>query len=122
MKTKELSMLLDDLISCGQKLTETAKALKGYYSSAEDVTSNDEKPGSEEVPAAATQDTKDEAPSYSKEDVRALLATKAKVDGCKYKSEVKALVAKYSTDGTLTNIPEESYPLLVSELEVLGNG
>ncbi len=122
MKTKELSMLLDDLISCGQKLTETANALKDYFSSTEDAATNDEKPVSDEVPAAATKDTNDEAPSYSKEDVRALLATKAKVDGCKYKSEVKALVAKYSTDGTLTNIPEESYPLLISELEVLGNG
>ena len=33
MKMNELSMLLDDLISCGQKLTETAQALKEYYSS-----------------------------------------------------------------------------------------
>ena len=28
----DLTLLLDDLISCGNKLTETAQALKDYYS------------------------------------------------------------------------------------------
>ena len=32
-KMSELSMLLDDLIDCGRKLTETAQALKDFYSS-----------------------------------------------------------------------------------------
>ena len=27
----DLTLLLDDLISCGNKLTETAQALKDYY-------------------------------------------------------------------------------------------
>lgn len=32
-KMNELSMLLDDLITCGTKLAETAIALKEFYSS-----------------------------------------------------------------------------------------
>lgn len=59
--------------------------------------------------------------TYTKEDVRAMLAQKAKEDGCKYKADVKALVAKYSSDGTLTNVSADNYPDLMEELEVLGN-
>ena len=32
-KMNELSMLLDNLIECGETLTETARALKAFYSS-----------------------------------------------------------------------------------------
>ncbi len=45
----------------------------------------------------------------------------AKIDGCKYKVEVKELVAKYSSDGTLTKVPEDKYSELMAELEVVGN-
>lgn len=122
MKMNELSMLLDDLISCGQKLTETAQALKEYYSS-----TNEDAPTKEEPKAAEPEPVKNapaeaEVKAYTKEDVRALLSQKAKLDGSKYKSEVKALVAKYSSDGTLTKVPEESYADLVADLEVVGNG
>lgn len=65
--------------------------------------------------------TESETKTFSKEDVRALLSQKAKVDGCKYKAEVKALVAKYSSDGTLTKVPAEKYAELMAELEVIGN-
>lgn len=65
--------------------------------------------------------TVSETKTYSKEDVRALLSQKAKVDECKYKAEVKALVAKYSSDGTLTKVPAECYAELMAELEVVGN-
>ena len=122
MKMNELYMLLDDLISCGQKLTETAQALKEYYSS-----TNEDVPAKEE-PKAAEPEPIENAPAeaevktYTKEDVRALLSQKAKLDGSKYKSEVKSLVAKYSSDGTLTKVPEESYADLVADLEVVGNG
>lgn len=121
MKMKELSAILEELISCSMKLTETAQALKNYYSSAtEDKPSTKAKPVKEEK-------TSEEAPaepevkSYTKEDVRALLSQKAKIDDCKYKAEVKSLVAKYSSDGTLTKVPAEKYAELMAELEVIGN-
>lgn len=81
-----------------------------------------EKPVKEEK-ATPAEDTpaEPETKTYSKEDVRALLSQKAKVDSCKYKAEVKALVAKYSSDGTLTKVPAEKYAELMAELKVVGN-
>ena len=122
MKMNELSMLLDDLISCGQKLTETAQALKEYYSSTNEDAPTKEEPKAAEPKPVETAPAEAEVKAYTKEDVRALLSQKAKLDGSKYKSEVKALVAKYSSDGTLTKVPEESYADLVADLEVVGNG
>ena len=63
-----------------------------------------------------------ETPAYTKEDVRAMLSKKAKEDDCKYKADVKKLVGKYSSDGTLTKVPEDKYPELMAELEMMGNG
>lgn len=121
MKTKELYTILEELISCSMKLTETAQALKDYYSSTtENKPSTEAKPVKEEKAAEKTP-AEPEVKSYSKEDVRALLSHKAKIDGCKYKAEVKNLVAKYSSDGTLTKVPAEKYAELMAELEVVGN-
>ena len=55
------------------------------------------------------------------EEVRAALARKAQEDGKKYRPDVKALVQKYSTDGTFIHIPPEKYPELMKELEAIGN-
>ena len=77
-------------------------------------------------PAESTEEPKKEATapepevrSYSKEEVRALLAAKAKEDGGQFKAQVKAIVKKYGNGGSLTDIPAESYPALVSEVEGL---
>ena len=121
MKMKELSTILEELISCSKKLTETAQALKDYYSAtAEDKPSPKAEPVKEEKVAEETP-AEPEVKSYTKEDVRALLSQKAKINGCKYKTEVKSLVAKYSSDGTLTKVPAEKYAELMAELEVVGN-
>lgn len=121
MRMKELSAILDELISCSMKLTEAAQALKDFYSSStEDKPSAKAEPMKEEKATVETP-VKPEVKSYTKEDVRALLSQKAKIDGCKYKTEVKNLVAKYSSDGTLTKVPAECYAELMAELEVVGN-
>ena len=73
----------------------------------------------EEAPAKATTET--ESKTYTKEEVRAMLSQKAKIDNSRYKADVKHLVAKYSSDGTLTKVPEGKYPELIAELEVIGN-
>ena len=57
--------------------------------------------------------------TYSKEDVRALLAAKANESGGQFKAQVKALVKKYANGGSLTDIPEDQYPALVEEVEGL---
>ncbi len=118
---KELTTLLDDLISCGNKLTETAQALKDYYSApAPAEEEKPKKPGKKDTPKEEPK--ADEPKTYKDVEVRAALGQKAKIEDKKYKPEVKALVEKYSTDGTFTGIPAEKYNELMTELEGIGNG
>ena len=109
-KMSELSMLLDDLIDCGRKLTETAQALKDFYSSP------DEAPAAK--PAAKSkkktpEPVKEEEPekTYTKEEVRAILSAKA---------DVKSIVKKYGNGGSLTNVDAKDYAALVEEIGQIG--
>lgn len=119
-----------DVASLFKTIADSFMALSEIYSSATEqteqpkATAKKEKPVkvSEPVPATDTPaEPVTEEKTYSKEDVRAMLSQKAKIDGCKYKVEVKELVAKYSSDGTLTKVPEDKYSELMAELEVVGN-
>ena len=101
MRNKEIAELF-------KTIADSFQALSEIYSSA-----------TEETPQPKTTVKKEK--TYTKEEVRALLSQKAKIDGCKYKVEVKELVAKYSSDGTLTKVPEDKYSELMAELEVVGN-
>lgn len=119
-----------DLAAIYKTIADSFQALSDYYSSSTEetpqpkATEKKEKPTkvSELVPATDTPaEPVTEEKTYTKEDVRAMLSQKAKIDGCKYKVEVKELVAKYSSDGTLTKVPEDKYSELMAELEVVGN-
>ena len=124
-KMSELSMMLDDLIACGTKLAETARALKEFYSSDEQEqpapdkkTSGKKTSKKQESPAQ----TPDPAPAkeYSKEDVRRILAAKANEAEGIYKARVKALVQKYGNGGSLTDVKPEDYAALAQEAEGIG--
>ena len=118
---KELTTLLDDLISCGNKLTETAQALKDHYSAP--APAEEEKPKKPAKKETPKEEPKEDAPkTYKDVEVRAALGEKAKVENKKYKPQVKALVEKYSNDGTFTGIPADKYTELMTELEGIGNG
>ena len=108
-KMSELSQVLDDLISCGEQLIQTANAIKECF--------RDEAPAAD--PRKEAKAPEPEVRSYSKEEVRALLAAKAKEAGGQLKAQVKAIVKKYGNGGSLTDVPAESYPALVSEVEGL---
>ena len=71
------------------------------------------------LPAAEPSDT-NETTIYHSEEVRAALGRKAQEDGRKYRAEVKALVKRYSSDGTFIKVPAEKYPELMKELKELG--
>ena len=124
-KMNELSMIIDNLIACGETLAATGRALKDFYSQADEAAPaeklkgkkapNAEKKNESKAPAAAE-------PQYSKEDVRGILAKKASEAGGRFKTEVKALVRKYGNGGSLTDVPAESYPALVKEAEGLTDG
>ena len=86
-KMSELSQVLDDLISCGEKMIQTANAIKECFS-------EDSAPAAEPKKKPAKKEAKapePETPSYSKEDVRALLAAKANEASGQFKSQVKAM-------------------------------
>ena len=119
-----------DVASLFKTIADSFQALSEIYSSATEeteqpkATGKKEKPVIVSEPAPATDTPAEpvtEEKTYTKEEVRALLSQKAKIDGCKYKVEVKELVAKYSSDGTLTKVPEDKYSELMAELEVVGN-
>ena len=116
-KMSELSQVLDDLISCGEKMIQTANAIKECFTA-------DDAPAAEPEKKAKPVKKEAKAPEakiYSKEDVRALLASKANEAGGQFKAQVKAIVKKYADGGSLTDIPAESYPALVKEVEGLAD-
>ena len=119
-----------DVASLFKTIADSFMALSEIYSSATEETEQPKATGKKEKPAKVSKpvpavDTPaepvTEEKTYTKEEVRAMLSQKAKIDGCKYKVEVKELVAKYSSDGTLTKVPEDKYSELMAELEVVGN-
>ena len=109
-KMSELPQVLDDLISCGEQLIQTANAIKECFTETAEST---------EKPKKEAKASEPEVCPYSKEEVRALLAAKAKEAGGQFKTQVKAIVKKYGNGGSLTDVPTESYPALVSEVEEL---
>ncbi len=109
-KMSELPQVLDDLISCGEQLIQTANAIKECFTEPAEST---------EKPKKEAKAPEPKVHSYSKEEVRALLAAKAKEAGGQFKTQVKSLVKKYGNGGSLTDVPAESYPALVSEVEEL---
>ncbi len=123
-KMNELSLLLDEMIEAGNKMVETAEAIKEYFSAAptkpeckKPVKSKEPEPEPEPTP-----EPKPEAkPQHSKSDIRALLVEKSNAAEGKYKPQVKALVKKYADGGTFSDIKPESYEALAAELEVIGD-
>ena len=123
MKNTEVATLF-------KTIADSFMALSEIYSSATEETPQPKATAKREKPVKVSEPVTTEEPpaeseteskTYTKEDVRAMLSQKAKIDGCKYKVEVKELVAKYSSDGTLTKVPEDKYSELMAELEVVGN-
>lgn len=125
MKNKELAELYRTIADGFAKLSE-------YYSS-EDAEQpkavKKDKPvkaekKTETAPAeesAAADEESTEPVTYTKEEVRAKLAQMSKAEAGKYKADVKGIVAKYSSDGTLSGIPADKYADVVAALEVIGN-
>lgn len=122
MRNKEIAELFGTI-------ADSFMALRDLYAASTDEmpqqkTAKKDKPAKQSKQISATdteKETSTETTIYTKEDVRSMLAQKAKADGGRYKADVKGIVAKFSSDGTLTGVPEEKYPELVADLEVIGN-
>lgn len=99
-KMSELSQVLEEMIACGEGMIKAANAIKEIFSS------------TEEAPAVP-----ESAPSYTKEDVRGILAAKSAAG---FKKEVKELLEKYSAQ-QLKQVDPKDYAALIKEAEVIGN-
>lgn len=113
MKNKELAELYRTIADGFAKLSE-------YYSS-EDAEQPKAVKKDKPVKAEKKTEGNTEPVTYTKEEVRAKLAQMSKAEAGKYKADVKGIVAKYSSDGTLSGIPVDKYADVVAALEVVGN-
>ena len=113
-KMSNLDLVLDEMITAGQKMIDAATALKEMFSdTAPDVRKTDTKTEKKEAPAPAP-----EVKKYSFQEVRGIMASLA---GKGKKAEAKALLTKYGAS-RLSDVKEEDYPALVAEAEVIANG
>lgn len=115
-KMSELSMVIDEMIICGEGMIIAAKKLKDMFSA-------DNLPEPKAVTMARemslpVKEAHPEEKKYSKEDVRGILSGKS---ASGYGKEVKALLAKYGADKLSTLSPGD-YAAVVAEAEVIGNG
>ena len=105
-KMKELSMVLDELVNCGQGLIDAANALRKFYNSPAEEDSEPEQAAP--VPQPATK-------HYEFIDVRKAFPAKARAG---FNAEVKAIITKHGAD-KLSAVPESEYPVLMAELEAI---
>lgn len=116
---------LKDMVSCGEKMIAVAKEIKTIFTDADSVTTieQDLSDTKATITKAKSASVAKPAPKkYSKEYVRGILAAKANEAGGRYKASVKAIVKKYSDGGSLTDVPAESYESLIKEVEGLIDG
>lgn len=100
-KMSELSAVLDTLIECGNKLTETAEKLRSLYSA--------EEPPKEEIQTEKSQK------EVSLEEVRAVLAEKSRAGKT---AAVKELLQKHGAD-RLSDIDPNEFVALLADAEVI---
>ena len=122
-KMSELALVIDEMITCGEgiikatkeltdcgeRLIQTAKKLRELFSA--------EAPQTSKALEKKSGAPKKEEKTYSKEDVRGILAGKSAKG---YGKEVKALLSKYGAD-KLSTLSPEHYAAVVADAEEIGN-
>lgn len=120
-KMSELSQVLDEMIACGEGMIKAANALKDIFSSTEEAPAKTETKTAKKATkqdAIVTEEAKPEpTPTYTKEDVRGVLAAKSAAG---FKKEVKELLEKFGAQ-QLKQIDPKEYAAILKEAEVIGN-
>lgn len=118
-KMSELSQVLDEMIACGEGMIKAANALRDIFSSTEEApvkaAVKTVKTVIKQEPVDATEDKP--APTYTKEDVRGVLAAKSAAG---FKKEVKELLEKFGAQ-QLKQLDPKDYAAVLKEAEVIGN-
>ena len=115
-KLRDMMDIIDGLAECGKTLISSGKALKEYFSEPA------EEPVKKKAPAKKKQEPEPEQDDMpyeiiSKEDVRKVLS---EVSQSGHRSEVIALLKKYGA-GNITTLDEKHYAAVIAEAEELKN-
>lgn len=110
-KMSNLDLVLDEMITAGQKMIEAATALREIFS---ETTAPEKAP---EVPVKEAA-PEPEAKKYTFQEVRGIMAS---LSGKGKKAEAKALLTQYGAS-RLSEVKEADYAALVAEAEVILNG
>ena len=113
-KMSDLNLVLDEMITAGQKMIDAATALKEMFSEPEDTKPKNPacKPLFDATSAKKEEPAKEPEPkNYSFQEVRGVMAA---LSG-------KGMKAEYGAT-RLSEVKEEDYAALVAEAEVLANG
>ena len=120
-KMSEFSQVLDEMIACGEGMIKAANTLKDIFSSTEEAPAKTETKTAKKATkqdATGIEEVKPEpTPTYTKEDVRGVLAAKSAAG---FKKEVKELLEKFGAQ-QLKQIDPKDYAAILKEAEVIGN-
>ncbi len=120
-KMSELSQVLDEMIAYGEGMIKAANALRDLFSSTEEAPAKTETKTAKRATkqdATVTEEAKPKpTPTYTKEDVRGVLAAKSAAG---FKKEVKELLEKFGAQ-QLKQIDPKDYAAILKEAEVIGN-
>ena len=115
-KLRDMMEIIDGLAECGKTLISSGRALKEYFSEPA------EEPVKKKAPAKKKQEREpeEEKPveiTITKEDVRKVLS---EVSQAGHRAEVIALLKKYGA-GNITNLDAKDYAAVIAEAEELKN-
>ncbi|MPM93522.1 hypothetical protein SDC9_140661 [bioreactor metagenome] len=110
-KMSNLDLVLDEMITAGQKMIEAATALREMFSETAVPEKATEVPVKEVAPEP-------EVKKYTFQEVRGVMAS---LSGKGRKAEAKSLLTKYGAS-RLSEVKEADYAALVAEAKVILNG
>jgi len=110
-KMSNLDLVLDEMITAGQKMIEAATALREMFSETAVPEKATEAPVKEVAPEP-------EVKKYTFQEVRGVMAS---LSGKGRKAEAKSLLTKYGAS-RLSEVKEADYAALVAEAKVILNG
>ena len=116
-----LDLVLDEMITAGQKMIEAATALREMFSETEkpEEKKTATKPLFDPTPAKKEKPKPEpETKTYTFQEVRGIMAS---LSGKGMKAEAKALLTKFGAS-RLSEVKEDDYAALAAEAEALLNG
>lgn len=120
-KMSNLDLVLDEMITAGQKMIEAATALREMFSETEkpEEKKTATKPLFDPTPAKKEEPKPEpETKTYTFQEVRGIMAS---LSGKGMKAEAKALLTEFGAS-RLSEVKEDDYAALAAEAEALLNG